>query len=61
MIDNSNGYVPPGLIQVGVCSKCGGKVCVYSIWCSVVSDVPKCINCGATKRQDVQFPVIDMD
>ncbi len=57
--------VPYNMVAVGSCSKCGGLVCMHSIWGGVQADNPTCINCGAVKLQkaptNVKLPVIDME
>ncbi len=39
--------VPLGKIAIGTCSKCGGAVCIHSVWQSVGQDIPTCASCGA--------------
>jgi hypothetical protein len=44
---------------IGTCSICGGAVTVPGIWGAIVTPVPTCSGCGATKRES-HGPVIDM-
>ncbi len=55
-------FLPPNTTIVGLCSICGGKVTVPSMWMSVIPPVPTCSKCGATQRaQADNYPIIDMD
>ena len=44
---------------IGTCSLCGGPVRVPVAFMSVNQPVPRCANCGATKRG--HGPVIEME
>lgn len=45
---------------IGSCSICGGSVVVPTIWFGIYPPVPKCQDCGATKKESAG-PVIPME
>lgn len=53
--------VPPGYTIVGTCSKCGGNVCVPTIWGSTVPAIPTCSSCGATAKRNPHLPIIETE
>ena len=45
---------------LGTCSLCGGAVGIPETWMGEVPPIPKCISCGATRKQP-HGPMIDME
>jgi|CXWL01.1.fsa_nt_gi hypothetical protein len=44
---------------IGTCSECHGRVCISFPWHSVLPQIPRCIDCGATMAKP-HGPVIPM-
>lgn len=44
---------------IGRCSKCGGDVCVPTVWLGLQPPVPTCSSCGARKARNL--PTIEME
>ena len=46
-------------LTIGTCSICGGRVCVPSVWISIIPPTPHCEGCGAVPVE-AHGPVIPM-
>lgn len=44
---------------VGTCSKCGGRVCVPTVWLGIYPPTPTCQSCGAVPV-NAHGPIIPM-
>lgn len=44
---------------IGICSHCGGRVVLPSVWYGIYPPEPRCESCGATKKRSL--PVIEME